>query len=150
MEMLVVMFILSILAAATLPYAEITTRRNKELELRHALRQVRTAIDRVHRDWEEGDIGPLGKDVSEDGYPKSLRVLVGGVETGDVIGTRRKYLRRVPRDPFADPAVPRGEQWGLRSYRDASDSVAWGGEDVYDIWSKSTKFGIDGTPLRDW
>ena len=149
-ELLVTLVILSILAAAALPYAEVTVRREKEIELRRALRDVRTAIDAFYEDWKGGKISRTATAASEDGYPRTLQVLVDGAETGDAKGGRRKYLRRVPRDPFADPANPPSEQWILRSYQDGSDSIAWGGRDVYDIRSSSENTALDGTRHRDW
>ena len=149
-ELLVTLVILSILAVAALPYAEVTVRREKELELRRALRDVRTAIDAFYEDWKGGKISRTATAASEDGYPRTLQVLVDGAETGDAKGGRRKYLRRIPRDPFADQARPPPEQWVLRSYQDGSDSIAWGGRDVYDVRSSSENTALDGTRHRDW
>lgn len=142
--------ILSILAAAALPYAEVTVRRNKELELRRGLRQIRTAIDNFHADWETGRISKLSDAASEDGYPRTLEVLIEGAERADAKGGQRKYLRRVPRDPFADRLLAPAEQWILRSYQDEPGSGQWGGEDVYDVRSASERTAIDGTQYRDW
>jgi len=77
-------------------------------------------------------------------------VLVDGADTGDAKGGKRKYLRRVPRDPLADQAQPPPEQWILRSYQDGPDSIAWGGRDVYDIRSSSENTALDGTRYKDW
>src|SRR4030065_508490 len=85
-ELLVTLVVLSILAAAALPYAEMTVTRTKELELRRALREVRTAIDRFHEDWLSGKISKTNADASDDGYPRSLQVLVEGTEGGDAKG----------------------------------------------------------------
>jgi len=142
-ELLVTLAILSILAAAALPYAEVTVRREKELELRQALREVRSAIDAFHEDWRAGRISRTATAASEDGYPRALEVLVEGADTGDLKGTRRRYLRRVPRDPF-------GEQWRVRAYQDAADTQVWGGSDVYDIRSAAGGSALDGTSYREW
>lgn len=150
LELLVTLVILSILAAAALPYAEITVRRDKELELRRALRDVRTAIDAFHDDWKSGKIAKAGDAASDEGYPRTLQVLVEGAEAGDAKGGTRKYLRRIPRDPFADPAVPPAEQWIVRGYQDELDSIVWGGRDVYDIRSGSEGTALDGTTYQDW
>src|SRR5512142_888345 len=99
-ELLVTLAILSILAAAALPYAELTVRRDKELELRRSLREVRTAIDAFHDDWVAGRITHTDDTASADGYPKTLQVLVQGVDTGRAAGSKRRYLRRIPRAPF--------------------------------------------------
>jgi len=149
-ELLVTLVILSILAAAALPYAEVTVRREKEIELRRALRDVRTAIDAFYDDWKGGKISRTSTAASEDGYPRTLQILVDGADTGDAKGNRRKYLRRVPRDPFADQSKPPAEQWVLRAYRDAPASIMWGGTDVYDIRSTSGGTALDGTSYREW
>jgi general secretion pathway protein G len=145
-ELLVTLAILSILALAALPYAEVTVRREKELELRQALREVRSAIDAFHEDWKAGRISRTATAASEDGYPRTLQVLVEGADTGDLKGTRRRYLRRIPRDPFA--AAP-GE-WVLRGYQDAAESLAWGARDVYDIRTASEGTALDGSRYREW
>ena len=149
-ELLVVLAVLSILAMAALPYAETAVRREHELALHRALRDIRSALDRVHADWEDERISRASERVSQDGYPKTLSALVEGIRTGDANGTRRWYLRRIPRDPFADPALPTAQQWALRSYRDPPDNATWGGEDVYDVHSHSNGTAIDGTRYRDW
>ena len=149
-ELLVTLVILSILAAAALPYAEVTVRRDKELELRRALRDVRSAIDAFHDDWKAGRISKTSDAASDDGYPKTLEVLVEGAEAGDAKGGKRKYLRRVPRDPFADPGTSPGEQWVLRGYQDEAETIMWGGRDVYDVRSASEGTALDGTKYKDW
>lgn len=150
MELMVTLVILSILAAAALPYAELTVKRNKELELRSALRQVRTAIDRFHQDWVDGRISKLNDAVSEDGYPKTISVLWEGVESGQAKGGKIKYLRTLPRDPFGDASEPPEEQWAMRGYQDDNDSKVWGGKDVFDIRSTSERKAIDGSHYKDW
>lgn len=149
-ELLVTLVILSILASAALPYAEITIRREKELELRHALRAVRSAIDEFHADWKAGRIPRQSDAASEHGYPKTLAVLTAGVDLGTASGERRRYLRRVPRDPFGDPQVEPERQWLLNAYADRPDAKIWGGVDVYDLRSQSGAKAIDGTAYRDW
>jgi general secretion pathway protein G len=150
LELLVTLTILSILAAAALPYAETAVRRDKELELRQALREVRSAIDAFHDDWKAGRISRSTVSASEDGYPRTLQVLVDGAGAGDLKGTRRRYLRRIPRDPFGEASRPLAEQWLLRGYQDAPDTLVWGGADVYDLRSASSATGLDGTTYRDW
>jgi general secretion pathway protein G len=150
MELLVTLVILSILAAAAIPYAEMTVKRSNELELRRALREVRTAIDRFLEDWETGKISKFGDGVSEDGYPKTLEVLVEGVETAQAKGGRVKYLRRIPEDPFGEKGKPPAEQWVLVGYQDEPDSNQWGGKDVYSVRTSSEKTAIDGSTYKDW
>jgi general secretion pathway protein G len=149
-ELLVTLVILSILAAAALPYAEVAVRREKELELRQALRDVRGAIDDFHEDWRAGRISRTATAASEDGYPRSLDVLVEGADTGDATGKRRRYLRRIPRDPFADARTPPAEQWVLSAYQDGADSSIWGGRDVYDIRTAAEGSALDGSRYQEW
>lgn len=149
-ELLVTLVILSILAAAALPYAETTIRREKELELRRALRDIRSAIDAFNEDWKSGKIPKTASVVSDDGYPKTLQALTDGAETSEAKGGKRKYLRRIPRDPFADSAKPPEEQWVLRGYQDERDSIMWGGRDVYDVRSASEATALDSTRYKDW
>lgn len=149
-ELLVALAILSILAAAALPYAETTIRREKELELRRALRDIRGAIDRFNDDWAAGRVPKTAEGVSENGYPRTLDVLVAGVDSGDAKGGKRKYLRRIPRDPLADRADEPERQWLLRGYQDEADSAMWGKKDVYDIRTASEATALDGTKYRDW
>lgn len=149
-ELLVTLLILSILAAAALPYAESTVRRSHEIELRRALRDIRTAIDRYHEEWELGRIPKGTETASDNGYPRTLRVLADGVPLGDQSGKRRIYLRRIPGDPFADQARPAEEHWILRGYQDERGSGTWGGRDVYDVHSASEQIALDGSRYRDW
>lgn len=145
--MLIAMVILSILAAAVLPMAEMSVKRTKEMELKRALRQIRTAIDDYHRDFLEAKKrGTIQVSVDDVGYPKNLEVLVKGVDWGSLYPYKKKYLRRIPPDPFA----PQGEGWGLRSYTDDPDSTVWGGKDVYDVYSQSDGIAIDGTHYNTW
>lgn len=149
-EMLVTLMIVSILAAMALPYAENTVRRGKEMELRQALRDIRSAIDRFHADWETGKIGKTVAGVSDDGYPKTLQVLVEGVEASGAKGGKAKYLRRIPRDPFADAARPAIEHWVLRGYQDDANALSWNGRDVYDIRTASRRVASDGSRYEEW
>ena len=150
LELLVSLVIISLLASVALPYAEITVRRDKEIELRQSLRQIRTAIDRFHEDWKAGRITPETGVVSVDGYPQTLKVLVEGVDLADATGTRRYYLRRIPRDPFADQEVEPADQWVLRSYQDDPETLLWGGRDVFDVRTGYTGTAIDGSSYSDW
>lgn len=150
LELLVTLAILGILATAAVPYAEITVTRTKELELRRTLREVRTAIDRFHDDWLIAKISKTNTDTSDDGYPRSLQVLVDGVEGSDAKGGKRRYLRRIPPDPFAASDKHSVEQWAVRGYQDEADAVIMSGKDVYDIRSQSERLALDGTRYRDW
>lgn len=147
LELLIAMAILGVLASAVLPMAEVTVTRTKELELRRSLRMIRTAIDEYKADYDKAKAeNKIITSVNETGYPKSLDDLVDGKDWGDLYPYPRKYLRRIPRDPFDDA----GQGWGLRSYVDEPDSTVWGGEDVFDVYSQSTAVGLDGTPYNTW
>lgn len=151
-ELLVTLVILSILASAALPYAEISFRRDKELDLRRSLREIRTAIDGFHTDWKAGRMPAGSSAVSRDGYPVTLQVLVEGVDLASANARRRYYLRRIPVNPFAGSSE-RGydeEQWQLRSYRDKPDAEIWGGQDVYDVRVRTEKRAINESFYKDW
>lgn len=149
LELLITLAIMAILAAAALPYAEMTIVRGKELELRRSLREIRTAIDRFHEDWVSGKVSHLTDAASEDGYPKTLKALEDGIERAQAKGSKVKYLRRIPEDPFATGSNP-ASQWALRAYQDDRDALSWGGKDVYDVHSNSSRTAIDGSRYRDW
>lgn len=122
--------------------------RDKEVELSRALRDVRGAIDRFHEDWEKGKISTLSSAASGDGYPKSLSTLVQGVELSG--GGIKRYLRRIPKDPFADPLISSDLQWVTRGYQDKEESSFGFSADVYDIRSFSNKTALNGTSYKDW
>lgn len=149
-ELLVTLAILSILATAALPYVEVTVIRSKELDLRGSLREVRNAIDSFHEDWLTGKISKTNSNVSEDGYPRTLQILVEGIEGSDAKGRKRRYLRRIPRDPFADQDKLPLDDWKVRGYQDDIESTIWGRGDVYDIQSLSDRKALDGTQYKDW
>src|SRR5258708_5467308 len=135
-ELLVALSILAILAGVALPYAEVMVRREKELELRRSLREMRGAIDRFHDDWQQGLIAHSDQSGSEDGWPRKLEVLVQGVARSTAKQGKESYLRRVPDDPFAGHEITPEQQWGLRSYQDEPKAGTWGGQDVYDVFCK--------------
>ncbi|MFQ6084043.1 MAG: type II secretion system protein [Candidatus Aminicenantia bacterium] len=143
-ELLVTLAVLSILAAAILPMAEVAVKREKEIELRRNLRIIREAIDEYKRLADQKKI-----EVESDtyGYPPNLEILVEGVEIKDKKGNKsiRKFLRRIPKDPMTN-----SYKWGLRSYQDKSDSMTWGEENVYDVYTTSTATALDGTKYNTW
>jgi general secretion pathway protein G len=149
-EMLVVLGIMAVLASIAVPFAQTMVRRSNEMELRSALRVVRAAIDKFNLDWTGGKISKFCDCAGDDGYPRTLKVLTDGVDMPGPVPKKIKYLRRVPRDPFADQALPADEQWGLRSYIDDPESRAWGGQDVYDIYTKTDRKAGDGSKYADW
>jgi general secretion pathway protein G len=146
-ELLIAMTILSILAAAVLPMAEVTVRRSQELELRESLRLIRTAIDQYKADFDRAvEEKKIISALNETGYPRELNDLVKGEDFGGLYPFKRKYLRRIPRDPFDEY----NEGWGLRAYADDSESAFYGGGDVYDVYSRGSGTALDGTLYREW
>ncbi len=145
-EILVVTAIMMILASAALPLARVSMRRQREADLRRDLREVRTAIDQF-KDWcDRGAIAQSEITLGAECYPTSLDVLVDGVLlANDATGKRKKFLRRVPVDPMTSSA-----DWGKRAYQDAPDAKVWGGQCVYDIYTKYDGTALDGTKYRDW
>ncbi len=145
-ELLVVSAILIILASAAMPLAKVTMQRQREMELRRVLREMRTAVDRYKDASDQGVISSLDQSPGSEGYPPDLETLVEGVTpANDASGVKLKFLRRIPIDPMT-----RDTEWGLRSYQDDTDATSWGGQNVYDLYSASRGVGLDGTPYRDW
>ena len=145
-ELLVVTTIVLILASAVQPLAKVTIQRTREAELRRVLREMRTAIDKFKDSADAGMIPSTELKVNSEGYPPDLETLVGGVSVAnDASGRRLRFLRRVPVDPVTGEA-----DWGLRAYQDKPDSTTWGGQNVYDVYSKSQGTALDGTKYRDW
>lgn len=145
-ELLVVMAVLGILAAMLLPLSELSVQRERERELKRALWQIRDAIDAYHQAATTGTI-PLGG--LSTGYPPNLQALVTGVRATKADGGMVYFLRQVPRDPFADPALPAEQTWALRSYQSPPEQPT-PGEDVFDVASRSTLAGLNGVPLKNW
>lgn len=147
-ELMIVVAIMGILASAAMPLGEMAVKREKERELRMALRQIRTAIDAYKK---AADDGKIEKKADETGYPRRLEDLDTGV--GDVKDPDKKkifFMRRLPRDPmFPDTEVPAAETWGKRSYASSPDSPEEG-DDVYDVYSLSEKTGLNGIPYNQW
>lgn len=150
-ELIVTLIILSILAGLILPSAQMTMKRSRELELRRDLRIMRTAIDEYYKTYQqalnEKKILPV---MDKSGYPETLQALVEGYDFGGLTNYKKKFLRRIPVDPFNPPQPGEEPKWGLRSYTDQPDSSSWGGEDVYDVYSLSGETAIDGTKYKDW
>jgi general secretion pathway protein G len=145
-ELLVVTVILLVLASAAMPLTRVTIQRQKEVELRRVLREMRTAIDRYKDAVDQGGIPATEVRAGSEGYPPSLAALVEGVPmAGDAAGKKLKLLRRIPIDPITGEA-----EWGMRSYQDRPDSTTWGGQNVYDVYSKSEGTALDGTKYKDW
>jgi len=144
-ELLIVTTILLILAAAVMPLAEVTAQRQREVELRRALREMRTAIDRFKDLADLQTIPPASLEPENQGYPPDLDTLVEGIDTKQAVEVKLKFLRRIPIDPMTNSM-----EWGLRSYQDESNSSSWGGQNVFDVYTKSDATALDGTRYRDW
>ncbi len=173
-ELIVAFTILMLLTTMAVPLARNKVRRDKEKELRFALREIRTAIDKYKDMADKGQLGQLRADA--DGYPESLEMLVDGVKVtgqpgggqaglmgpqqqqgipgapGQAAGSmsdssekKVRFLRRMPKDPFTN-----GTEWGKRSSRDDPKSSAWGGQNVFDVYSKTMEKAADGTPYAEW
>jgi general secretion pathway protein G len=145
-EVVITVAILGILVSTVLPLAEITVQRTREFELRHSLRTLRIAIDQYKEDFDQAVKNQkIIPEADQTGYPTSLDELIEGMDWGGLYAFPRKYLRRLPVDPFDD-----GQGWGLRGYRDAPDSTSWDGKDIYDVYSKSDRTALDGTAYNSW
>lgn len=147
LEMIIALAILAVLATVVVPMAEVTAIRGKELELRRSLREIRTAIDHYKADFDKAvEEKKIIAAIDETGYPEDLESLVEGDDWGGLYPYKRKYLRRLPKDPFDEY----DEGWGLRSYKDDPDSTFYSGGDIYDVYSQSLRMALDGTPYNTW
>jgi general secretion pathway protein G len=124
-----------------------TSRSSATTSRRCARREIRTAIDAYKH---ASDARRIARAADETGYPRSLEELAEGVpDIADPRGGRIWFLRRLPRDPFADPALPAQETWGLRSYASPPDDPS-PGRDVFEVHSKSARTGLNGQPYARW
>jgi general secretion pathway protein G len=142
-ELIVAFTILAVLTTMAVPLARYKVKRDRERELRIALATMRRAIDKYKDDDDLGKHGPRKMDT--DGYPESLQQLVDGVKEAGQVDHKIRYLRRIPKDPMTN-----SYDWGLRSMQDDPDSTTWGGQNVFDVYTKSTDKGTDGTPYAEW
>lgn len=149
-EMMVTVAIVALLASIALPMAELAVQREKEQELRLALRQIREGIDAYKKAVDEGRIT---KAADESGYPKTLESMVEGVLDPKDPDKKKKiyFLRRIPRDPMArsDATVSAADTWGKRSYASPADAPEEG-DDVYDVYTRAEGRGLNGVPYQQW
>jgi len=138
-ELIVAVTILAILAGAAVPLARTTVRREKERELRRDLWEMRDAIDRYK---DAADRGAFQIKVGTEGYPPDLETLVKGIDSN---GKKLRFLRRIPVDPMTG-----NTDWGVRSMQDEPDSESWGGQNVFDVYSKAQGTALDGTKYSQW
>ncbi|MGH9446098.1 MAG: type II secretion system protein [Terriglobia bacterium] len=143
LELVAAMAIMILLASAALPLATMHAQRLKEEDLRRDLREMRSAIDH-YKDLSDQGLIPVGPDTF--GYPPDLETLVNGVAVKGASGdVRYKFLRKIPVDPMTG-----NTDWGLRSMQDDPDSDMWGGQNVFNVYSKSQGTALDGTPYSSW
>ena len=146
-ELVISLAILALIATMAMPMGEVIVQRNKEQELKHALREIRTSIDAYKQAYEDGHIV---KKVEQTGYPPTLAILEDGVVDAKSPDEKKIYfIRRIPRDPFAGADIPAKDTWQLRSY-DSSATDPHSGDDVFDVYSQAQGNGLNGIPYRDW
>ena len=139
LELIIAITVLMILMGAAVPVVRLTIRRQKETDLHRDLWEMRAAIDRYK---DAADRNAFQIKVGSDGYPPDLETLVKGV---DVQGKKLRFLRRIPIDPMTGK-----NEWGMRSTQDDPTSDSWGGQNVFDVFSKSDGTGLDGSKYKDW
>jgi general secretion pathway protein G len=142
LELIIACAILLVLATVALPLERVTLARRREAELRYDLRQIRDAIDRYK---DASDKNLIKVEAGTEGYPPDLDTLVKGIKLATAQDRQVRFLREVPVDPMTG-----SKDWGLRSVQDDPDSDSWGGQDVFDVFTKSTATGLDGTKYSDW
>jgi|SRR5579864_168847 len=142
-ELIVAFTILLILASMAVPLARAKVRAEKERNLRWALLEMRHAIDKYKDMADQGLLGP--QKMGSEGYPESLEVLVDGVKKAGQVDAKIRFLRRIPKDPMTNST-----DWGKRSMQDDPKSTGWGGQNVFDVYTKSTDRAPDGTSYSEW
>jgi general secretion pathway protein G len=138
-ELITAITIMMVLTSVALPVVRIRIQRQRETELRRDLWEMRDAIDRYK---DAADRNAFQVKLGSEGYPPDLQTLVDGV---DVNGNKLRFQRRIPIDPMTG-----NTDWGMRSVQDDADSTSWGGQDVFDVFSKSNATALDGTKYSDW
>ena len=142
-ELIVATTIMMLLAGMAVPIARGRVRREKERDLRRALAEIRMAIDKYKDRADKGEFGPLK--VGTEGYPETLESLVEGVSIANQVDKKVKFLRRIPIDPMTNT-----RDWGKRSMQDDPKSTAWGGQNVFDVYTTTYDKARDGTPYNEW
>ena len=144
-ELIVAFTILILLTTMALPLTRFKVRREKERELRRSLMELRVAIDKYKDACDYQQLAPTSAKPDADCYPESLDILVEGVKAGGSVDKKIKFLRRIPKDPFTGK-----REWGLRSTRDDPQSTSWGGQNVFDIYTKTYEKAGDGSAYAEW
>ena len=146
LELIITLAIIAVLTASTIPVARNMIKREREMELRRTLRELRKAIDSYKIACESGQVGPLDRKVEDECYPHTLDILVEGIHPPNKGDTTIRFLRRIPRDPMTN-----SKDWGMRSVQDDPDSGGWGGQNVFDIYSKAQGMALDGkSKYTEW
>ena len=141
-ELIITVTIIGILAGLAVPLAKNAIQREKEIQLLQTLREMRTAIDKYK---DASDRGYIQVKLGTEGYPESLDVLVDGVTMNGAVDKKLKFLRRIPIDPMMNST-----EWGLRAYQDDPKVSSWGGQNVFDVYTKSEGTALDGTKYKEW
>jgi len=144
-ELIVAFTIMMLLTAMAVPLARAKVRRERERELRWALREMRAAIDKYKDLCDAQRLGIEAQKVDTDCYPAKLEMLVEGVKLSGAVDKKIRFLRRIPKDPMTNTY-----EWGLRSWQDEPTSTSWGGQNVFDVYTKSPEKAPDGTPYAEW
>lgn len=142
-ELIVAFTIMLILTTMVVPMARYKVRRDRERELRYALREIRTAIDKFKDMSDSGQLPPAK--LGTEGYPETLEILVEGVKKAGQVDQKIKFLRRIPKDPFTNST-----NWGKRSMQDDPKTQGGGGQNVFDVFTKTTEKARDGSAYSDW
>jgi general secretion pathway protein G len=141
-ELIVTVTVIAVLVGMAIPLTRNTIKRQREEDLRISLREMRVAIDKFK---EASDKGQIQKTLDSEGYPVKLQDLVDGVPMMNAVDKKLKFLRRIPIDPMTNST-----EWGMRSYQDDPKSSSWGGQNVFDVYTKSGGIALDGTKYSDW
>jgi len=142
-ELIVAFTILLLLTSMAVPLARYKVKRDKERDLHLALAEIRRAIDKYKDEADKGRFGP--QKMGTENYPETLEILVEGVKVAGEVDKKLKLLRRIPKDPMTGTT-----EWGKRAVQDDPKSSSWGGQNVFDVFSKSTEKARDGTPYSEW
>ena len=145
-ELIVAFSIMLVLTTMSVPLVRARIRRDRERELRIALSDMRHAIDKYKDAADKGQLAPTAITPDSQGYPLKLEDLVNGVKgTGQNADTKLKFLRRIPKDPMT-----KSYEWGMRSMQDDPKNTGWGGQNIFDVFTKSQEKAADGTPYSEW
>ena len=145
LELIITLAILSILVGMAVPVMRNNIKRQREVELRHNLREIRMALDSFNRACNSGQFTELESDRYKECYPKKLEYLVEGMRQRGTVDKTLRYLRRIPRDPMTNSA-----DWGFRSTEDDPGSTSWDGENIFDVYTKSGETALNSTKYVEW